>query len=94
MACAQCDFYLPQASTQAQLLEARSHLQRMLTTIPLTEDERAAVEDGTEAVERLLARLADIPTPAAGLTPREILTPATPLLTISPLRGPQGGLTP
>ena len=26
MACARCDFYLPKASTQAQLLEARGHL--------------------------------------------------------------------
>lgn len=43
---------LPKASTQVQLLEARGHLQRMLTTIPLTDDERAAVEDGAEAVER------------------------------------------
>jgi integrase len=90
MACARCDFYLPKASTQTQLLEARGHLQRMLTTIPLTEDERAAVEDGTEAVERLLARLVDTPTPG-GRTPRQTLpTPTTPLLTITPLRGPQG----
>jgi Phage integrase family len=90
MACARCDFYLPKASTQAQLVEARGHLQRMLTTIPLTEDERAAVEDGTEAVERLLARLADTPTPT-GRPPRQTLpTPTTPLLTISPLRGSLG----
>jgi Phage integrase family len=42
MACARCDFYLPKVSTHAQLLEARGHLQRMLTAIPLTEGERAA----------------------------------------------------
>jgi integrase len=71
MACARCDFYLPKASTKAQLLEAGAHLQRMLTTIPLTDDERAAVDDGAEAVGRLLTRLADTPTPA-GPTPREI----------------------
>jgi len=86
MACARCDFYVPKASTHAQLLEAKGHLQRMLTTIPLTEPERAAVEDGTAAVEQLLDRLADTPTPA-GPTPREIRTP---LLTINPLP-PQGG---
>src|SRR5947208_2319779 len=55
-----------------QLLEARGNLQRMLAQIPLTDDERAAVEDGTAAVERLLDRLADTPTPA-GPTPRELV---------------------
>jgi Phage integrase family len=64
MACARCDFYLPKVSTHAQLLEARGHLQRMLTAIPLTEGERAAVEDGAAAVKQLLDRLADMPTPA------------------------------
>ena len=81
MACARCDFYLPKGSTHAQLLEAKGHLQRMLTTIPLTEPERAAVEDGAAAVEQLLNRLADTPTPA-GPTPRELREPQ-PLLTIT-----------
>ena len=40
MACAGCDFYVPKASTRAQLLEAKDHLQRMVATIPLTEDEQ------------------------------------------------------
>ena len=71
MACARCDFYVPKASTKAQLLEARENLQRMMAQIPLTDDERAAVEDGTAAVERLLERLTDVPTPA-GPTPREL----------------------
>jgi integrase len=71
MACARCDFYLPKGSTKAQLLEAKAHLQRMLTAIPLTEDERAAVEEGAEALDRLLARLADVPTPT-GQTPRQL----------------------
>jgi integrase len=94
MACARCDFYLPKASTKAQLLEAKAHLQRMLTTIPLTDDERAAVDDGADAVERLLSRLADTPTPA-GPTPRELaqdpdarsrpmLAPPTPCRTTAP----------
>jgi hypothetical protein len=90
MACARCDFYLPKASTQAQLLEAKASLQRMLLTIPLTDDERAAVDEGADAVERLLARLADTPTPA-GPTPREIQPPPGPLLSIKPLRRPEGG---
>jgi integrase len=71
LACARCDFYLPKASTRAQLLEARANLQRLRLAIPLTEGERAAVEDGTAAVEHLLERLADTPTPA-GPTPREL----------------------
>jgi hypothetical protein len=89
MACARCDFYLPKVSTHAQLLEARGHLQRMLTAIPLTEGERAAVEDGAAAVKQLLDRLADMPTPA-GPTPREIWETQPPLLTLTPLRQSQG----
>jgi len=64
MACARCDFYLPKDSTKGQLLEARGNLQGMLAQIPLTDDERAPVEDGTAAVERLLDHLQDTPTPA------------------------------
>jgi len=76
MACARCDFYIPKGSSKAQLLEASGNLQRMLADIPLTDDERAAVEDGQTAVNALLDRLTDIPTPA-GPTPRQIGTPAT-----------------
>jgi hypothetical protein len=71
MACARCDFYVPKTSTRAQLLEARSNLQRMLAQIPLTDDERAAVEDGATAVDHLIERLHDVPT-SAGPTPREL----------------------
>ncbi|WP_413804514.1 hypothetical protein [Streptomyces sp. OE57] len=51
----------------------------MLTSIPLTDDERAAVDDGQAALDQLPARLTDVPTPA-GPTPRQIGTPATPTL--------------
>jgi len=71
MACAKCDFYTPKNSTKAQILEAKDNLQRMLTAIPLTEDEQAAVEDGQAALDRLIDRLTDTPTPA-GPTPRQI----------------------
>ncbi len=74
MACARCDFYAPKSSSQAQLLEARVNLQRMLMSIPLTEDERAAVEDGQAALQALLSRLAHVATPS-GTTPREISAP-------------------
>jgi integrase len=76
MACARCDFYTPKDSSKAQLIEASGNLQRMLATIPLTDDERAAVDDGHTAVTALLDRLTDVPTPA-GPTPREIGAPTT-----------------
>ena len=49
---------------------------RLTTAIPLTDDERAAVDDGQAAIDRLLAKLADTPTPA-GPTPRQLATPGT-----------------
>jgi len=86
MACAKCDFYTPKDSSKAQLIEAKTNLQRMLTAIPLTDDERAAVDDGQAALEKLLERLADMPTPA-GPTPRELGDPpAAALLPIIEVR--------
>jgi integrase len=76
MACARCDFYTPKQSSKSQLLQAKTNLQRMLVSIPLTDDEQAAVEDGQAALDQLLQRLADLPTPA-GTTPRELNTPVT-----------------
>ena len=60
MVCARCDFHAPNASGAGQLVEARHHLQRMLVDVPLTDDERAAAEDGQAAVDQLLGRLGDI----------------------------------
>jgi integrase len=74
MACARCDFYTPKNSGKAQLLEAKENLQRMLVSIPLTDDERAAVDDGQAALDSLLSRLADTATPS-GATPRELDAP-------------------
>jgi integrase len=86
MACARCDFYTPKESTQAQLLEAKANLQRMLVSIPLTDDERAAVDDGQAALAALLDRLAEAPTPA-GPSPRDLHRPtATDLLPIIEVR--------
>jgi hypothetical protein len=53
MACARCDFYLPKGSTKAQLLEAKANLQRMVAAVPLTEEERVAVEEGAEQLSCL-----------------------------------------
>jgi hypothetical protein len=75
MACAKCDFCTPKDSSKGQLLEARDNLQRMLAAIPLTDDERGAVDDGQAALDRLLERLAGVPTPA-GPSPRQIGAPA------------------
>lgn len=43
----------------------------MAASIPLADDGRAAVDDGHEALDRLLFRLADTLTPA-GPTPHEL----------------------
>jgi hypothetical protein len=71
MACARCDFYVPKGSTRAQLLEARGNLERMRAEIPLSEEELAAVDEGETAIDRLLEKLTDVPTPA-GPTPRQL----------------------
>lgn len=63
-------------TSKGQLLEAKENLQKMLAAIPLTEEERAAVDDGQTAIDALLERLTDVPTPA-GPTPRQIRVPPT-----------------
>ena len=62
-------------SGKGQLLEAKDNLQRMPANVPLTKDERAAVDDGQAALDQLLERLSDVPTPS-GATPRQIGIPA------------------
>lgn len=76
MACARCDFYTPKPSSRAQLLEGSENLQRMLVAVPLTDDERAAVEDGHTALGVLIDRLRDMPSPA-GSTPRSLQSDVT-----------------
>jgi integrase len=87
MACAKCAFYRPKASSAAQLVEGKVNLLRMQQAIPLRDEELAAVEDGVSAIDRLLTRLADVPTPA-GPTPRQLQ--ASPLVQIGPLRRSEG----
>jgi hypothetical protein len=77
MACAKCAFYLPKQSAKAQVLEGRANLLRLRQEIPLAEAELEAVNDGIIAHERLVEKLADVPTPA-GPTPRD-LAGGTPL---------------
>jgi integrase len=71
MACAKCSFYVPKQSARVQALEAKSNLARMLQDIPLLEEERAAVEDGLEAMKKLADGLRETATPD-GRTPDEI----------------------
>ena len=63
MACARCDFYIPETSTKNQLLEAKQNLLRMTQIITLTDEERAAIDDGVVLYENLLDRLAQVPAP-------------------------------
>jgi integrase len=71
MACAKCSFYKPKDSTASTLLEGKNNLLRMRQEIPLGESEIAALDDGVSALESLLGRLANVPTPA-GPSPLEL----------------------
>jgi integrase len=71
MACAKCSFYVPKVSARGQLIEGRENLELMLQRIPLTDEERTAVEEGSVLFEQMCQRLADVPTPA-GPTPKQI----------------------
>ncbi|GAA3914889.1 hypothetical protein GCM10023084_78010 [Streptomyces lacrimifluminis] len=73
-ACLTKDIEAPKDSSRGQLLEAKDNLQKMLANVPLTDDERAAVDDGQAALDQLLAQLTDVPTPA-GPTPRQLGIP-------------------
>lgn len=73
MACAKCSFYEPKESGRMQALEASGNLKRMLQEIPLTDTERAAVEEGAGLMDKFAAELDDVPTPD-GRTRREIHT--------------------
>jgi hypothetical protein len=61
------------------LLEAKDNLQRMRATTPLSDEERDAVDDGHAALDALLDRLADVPTPA-GPTRHQIGARPTPTM--------------
>src|SRR5260221_3726239 len=74
IACAECSFYVPKGSTMAALLAVKNNLLRMRQEIPLSDAELAALDDGVSALESLLSRLADVPTPA-GPTPLQLRDP-------------------
>lgn len=85
MACAKCSFYRPKGSIHAQLLEGKANLLQMLQEIPLSEEERAAVEGGVEAMEKLCQQLADVPTPA-GPTPNQMAIAGNDVQVIIPVK--------
>ncbi len=63
MACARCDFYVPKEGDRGLWLQTRDGLLKMLQEIPLSDEERAAVDGDVQALERLLERLSEVPTP-------------------------------
>jgi integrase len=63
MACARCNFYVPKQSSQGDLITSKAAMIHMLQEIPLTDDERAAVDGDVTAIETLLKRLQTTPTP-------------------------------
>ena len=80
MACAKCDFYVPKDSSAAHLLEAKANLLRLKQEISLNDDERSSIEDGVEAYDKLLAKLADKPTPTRQVIANPIVPPGWQLL--------------
>ena len=63
MACARCDFYVPKEEDRGLWLQTRDGLLKMLQEIPLSDEERAAVDGDVQALDRLLERLSEVPTP-------------------------------
>jgi integrase len=63
MACARCSFYLPKASSKAQMLEASTNIRHMMQEVELTDEEIAATEGDVAALERLIATLETVTTP-------------------------------
>jgi hypothetical protein len=61
MACARCDFYVPKESSRGDMITSKTGMIRMLQEIPLTDDERAAVEGDKDVLDRLLQRLKAAP---------------------------------
>ena len=64
MACARCDFYIPKDSSKAQILEGKANLLRLTQEIRLNDEERAAIDEGVQAYDRLLEHLAKAPVPS------------------------------
>jgi hypothetical protein len=71
LACVRCPYYQPKDAQRIALLEAQGHLERLRQTVPLSDEEQTIVDGDRRALESLLVRLQDVPTPA-GPTPRQL----------------------
>jgi hypothetical protein len=65
MACARCSFYEPATAMREQFERQAGRYLRLLHELRLADDEKAAVSGDREAVQRLLDRLRDEPTPGS-----------------------------
>src|SRR6266540_6093606 len=73
LVCAKCSFYRPKAEMAAFVEQAKGNLLRLREELPLTEEERAEVDDDLTGYEHLLAQLADVPA-LDGATPRQLMS--------------------
>ncbi|MGZ3645787.1 MAG: tyrosine-type recombinase/integrase [Ktedonobacteraceae bacterium] len=85
MACARCDFYVPKDSDRGLWLQTRDNLLKMLQEIPLSDEERAAVDGDLQALNRLLERLKDVPTPSEIYLEKDALQAFIPVGNVMPL---------
>ncbi|MBV9385712.1 MAG: site-specific integrase [Chroococcidiopsidaceae cyanobacterium CP_BM_ER_R8_30] len=70
MACGQCSFFRPKGHKE-QWLELKNNILKFLQEVPLDDDEVAALEGDVEALEKLVLKHFDEPTPD-GRTPHQI----------------------
>ncbi|MDP9375563.1 MAG: site-specific integrase, partial [Chloroflexota bacterium] len=71
LVCAKCAFYRPKAEMAACFAQATGQLRRLREEVPLTEEERAVVEEDLAGYAHLLAQLADVPA-LDGRTPNQL----------------------
>jgi hypothetical protein len=76
MACAKCSFYMPKESAHTTS-RGEDQLASASSTNTLNDAEPAAVEDGVEAMEKLLQQLADVHTPDSALAGEQNFTATT-----------------
>jgi hypothetical protein len=86
LVCARCSFYQVKPTAKDLLLENRANLLRLRQEIPLTEDERAVVDEDLAGCEHLLAQLADVPA-LDGATPRQLPSQSATQTPAAPARG-------
>jgi integrase len=91
MACARCDFYVPKESDRGLWLQTQNSLLKLLQEIPLSDEERAAVDGDVQALSRLLERLSDVPTPSECQRREQPLIPVSSIFPASRMAARSGG---